>query len=109
MDIQLSKQGDAMVVTLKGRMEAAGSALFEQQCRQLIGQGTLRIIADMGGLEQISSAGLRSILLVSKQLADKGGKLLLYNLDGVVKEVFDLSGFSAWEMADGKWVEKKST
>ena len=109
MDIQLAKQGDAMVLTLKGRMDAAGSALFEQQCRQLLTQGVTRIIADMGGVDQMSSAGLRSILLISKKAAEQGGKFLLYNLDGAVKEVFDLSGFASWEMENGKWVEKKST
>ncbi|HBA83271.1 MAG TPA: anti-sigma factor antagonist [Verrucomicrobia bacterium] len=106
MEIETIKQGNAMVVKAKGRLDAAASTLFEQQCNHLLDQGVTQIIADLGGVDQISSAGLRSILVISKRAAEKGGKLLLYNLGGAVKEVFDLSGFASWKLENGEWVEK---
>ena len=106
MDIEISEQGDATVVKAKGRMDASAASVFEQRCSLLLAKGVVRIIADLGGVDQISSAGLRSILVVSKKAAEKGSKLLLYNLGGAVKEVFDLSGFASWKLEHGEWVEK---
>ena len=108
MDIEIVKQGEAMVIRSKGKFDAASAMEFEQKCHQLVDAGTKQIIADLGGVDQISSAGLRSILLISKKMAEHGGKLLLYNLGGAVKEVFDLSGFLSWKFENGQWVEKES-
>jgi anti-anti-sigma factor len=40
----------------------------------------------------IGSAGLRTILLVAKQLKAAGGRLAVCSLSKAVKEVFDLTG-----------------
>lgn len=50
---------------------------------------------DLSGVEYISSAGLRSLLVLGKRIKAKGGTLLLVGLQGMVKEVFDISGFAA--------------
>mgnify|MGYP005647952741 FL=1 len=42
----------------------------------------------------MSSAGLRVILVLAKKLKPGNGKLLISDLTGVVKEVFDVSGFA---------------
>ena len=47
----------------------------------------------MQELEYISSAGLRSILMVGRQLRNNSGSLILCGLGGIVLEVFELSGF----------------
>jgi len=46
-------------------------------------------------LEYISSAGLWTLLTVTKRLREKQGRLLLASLKSVVREVFDISGFSS--------------
>jgi len=47
------------------------------------------------GLEYISSAGLRSILVVAKKLKIKNGKIILAGMEESVHEVFEISGFNA--------------
>jgi len=51
-------------------------------------------ILDLNGLDYISSAGLRVILLLAKNLKAKKGKLSLCSVSGPVKDVFMISGFS---------------
>jgi hypothetical protein len=50
-------------------------------------------VIQLNGLEYISSAGLRSILMVAKQVKARSGRLILTGLTDEVREVFHLSGF----------------
>ena len=59
-----------------------------------IDSGQIRFIIDLNELDYISSAGLRSILVASKQLKAKSGRLSLCALKGSVKDVFDISGLT---------------
>jgi anti-sigma B factor antagonist len=81
------------VLTVAGRMDAISAPRFEAACLELLGQGQSAQIADLGGLEYISSAGLRSILSAAKKLKAAGGGLAFCGLTGMVDEVFRVSGF----------------
>lgn len=84
-----------MVVKVVGRMDATSAPQFEEECAKWIEQGEKNLVVDMGGLEYISSAGLRSILATGKKLKGSGGVLVFGNMQGMVKEVFDISGFTS--------------
>jgi anti-anti-sigma factor len=94
MDIQTRKEKDVTVVSVKGRLDAVSSPEFEKALAGQMSQGETAFVLDFGALDYISSAGLRSILAFSKKLKEKQGKLFLLNLKDVVKEVFDISGFT---------------
>ncbi|MFH1914746.1 MAG: STAS domain-containing protein [Pseudomonadota bacterium] len=95
MEFNSSKHGEKLVVTVTGRMDAITAQEFDAQCRQWLAAGDTTIIADLSGLEYISSAGLRSILSAAKQLKGAKGSLAFCNLSGMVEEVFVVSGFAA--------------
>ena len=52
------------------------------------------VIVDCQGMDYICSSGLRVFLGLYKTLAQKGAKLIIRNLQPLVKNVFDMSGFS---------------
>ena len=52
------------------------------------------VIVDCEGMDYICSSGLRVFLGLYKMIAQKGGKLIIRNLQPLVKNVFDMSGFS---------------
>ena len=52
------------------------------------------VIVDCQGMDYICSSGLRVFLGLYKTIAQKGGKLIIRNLQPLVKNVFDMSGFS---------------
>ncbi len=95
MEFQTEKRGQRVVLWASGRMDANTSSEFEQKCEDLINDGTKDIVVDLSGLEYISSAGLRSILAIGKKLKGEGGNFSFCNLQGMVKEVFDISGFGS--------------
>ena len=94
MEIRTRKEKNAMVVSVKGRMDGVSSPDFEKQVSELLAEGEKDFIVDFGELDYISSAGLRSVLTILKDLKERNGKLLLCSLKDLVKNVFDISGLS---------------
>ena len=95
MELSNRKEGSALVVSVKGRMDAVTSPVFEKSLESLMGDGESVFVIDLANLDYISSAGLRSILALAKKLKTAGGSLHLVALQDAVKEVFDISGFSS--------------
>lgn len=93
MNITSRKEGIICVVSVGGRLDGTGAPEVETQCRSLIDSGEIRQLLDLTDVEYISSAGLRSLLVVAKQIKAVNGILVLCNLQPVVKEVMEISGF----------------
>lgn len=95
MEIQTRQEGRATVISAFGKIDAMTAPAFESSISDLIGEKKLCLAIDLGGVEYISSAGLRVILATAKSLKGKGGMLLLANARGPVQEVFEISGFGS--------------
>ena len=95
MEIATRKEGNAVVVLVKGRIDAVTAPEFEKGLSAVMDGGDLTLVLNFNGLEYISSAGLRSILSTAKQLKAKNGKLLFAALQGPVRDVFKISGFGS--------------
>lgn len=93
MNVTTREEKGFWVVHLEGRLDISNSSQFEQDCLKWIEAGQRRFILDLGGLEYISSAGLRSILAATKKLKTQNGSLSLCSLSGLVEEVITISGF----------------
>jgi anti-anti-sigma factor len=93
MEIQTRKEKNAVIVSVKGRMDAVTAPEFEKNLSDLISKGETTFLLNLANLEYISSAGLRSILATYKKLKEKQGNILFTGLQGPVEEVFKISGF----------------
>ncbi len=95
MDVTSNQTEKALIITADGRLDTTTAADFESKCMEIISSGDKNIVIDLKGIEYISSAGLRSILSVGKKVRSDGGNLVFCNLRGMVREVFEISGFSS--------------
>jgi len=93
MRIESENRSKAVLVHVIGRMDAVTAPEFDQACAKLIADGATKLVIDLGQMDYISSAGLRSILAAGKTVKSRGGDLLLCNMKGMVKEIFEISGF----------------
>ncbi|MBQ2214233.1 MAG: STAS domain-containing protein, partial [Erysipelotrichaceae bacterium] len=50
---------------------------------------------DLSKLEYTSSSGLRVFLLTQKKVSEKGGNLVVSNVNEYIMEIFDITGFSS--------------
>lgn len=90
MDIAIERTSAVTIFSLKGKMDAVSAPHFEASLKG----DEQNLIIDMKDLDYISSAGLRCLLMVGRQVRDNAGSLILCGLGGIVLEVFELSGFT---------------
>ena len=95
MEVHIKKMQDLVVVSVRGRMDAVTAPKFEESLSDLISKGERKFQIDLSGLEYISSAGLRSILVIIKKMKTEDGEIVFSGLRGPVEEVLKSSGFYA--------------
>jgi len=94
MDIWEDRQGEIVILAVHGKLDAATSPLFEERVRPLIEGGERNFLLDFAHLDYISSAALRRLLLLAKKADDAGGKVVLTSLQGSIREIFEMAGFT---------------
>lgn len=95
MQVQTEERGGVSILALTGRMDATTANIFEEACRALLNAGAKKIVVDLGGIEYISSAGLRVILTMVKASKGMAATLAFCSMQTMVAEVFRISGFSS--------------
>lgn len=93
MDISEQTHENALVLAPAGRLDSNTSEIFERQLMARVDAGNTRLVVDFAGLEYISSAGLRVLLMLAKRLKSEGGRFALCRLRAPIREVLEISGF----------------
>ncbi len=93
MQITTTNEAGASVIRVEGSMDAISVAEFDAEWKKVIEEGSTRVVVEMGGLEYISSAGLRGILMLAKTTKMKGVALAFAGMRDMVSDMFKLSGF----------------
>ena len=86
------KHGDELIIKLVGRLDTTTSPELDKKIKEEQIEEKL-VILDFAELEYISSAGLRILLALKKNLEASGKQLEIHNINEVVNEVFEVTGF----------------
>ena len=93
MQITEARERGAVVVAVEGRIDSTTSSALEAHLAGLTAGGERRLVVDFSGVEYISSAGLRVMLVLAKRVRDVKGGLALCGMGHAVRQVFALAGF----------------
>jgi anti-anti-sigma factor len=94
IEIRQEQHGDVRVLALSGRLDTETSADLELTLQDLQAEGAAHFVIDLGEIGYVSSAGLRVLLALAKQLDGGRGSLKLCALNDAVRQVFEVAGFS---------------
>lgn len=92
MTVYHTKNGNKVCIAVSGKIDTTNAHQFEAAVKELI-EGASELTFDMNGLEYISSAGLR-VLLVAQKTMNKQGTMKLINVSKPIMEIFDITGFT---------------
>ena len=92
MNIECRLKKEVLCVKAEGRIDSSTSPEFEKALNDNF-SGAKAVEFDFKKIEYISSAGLRVMLKVKKKIGDEG-YVLIKNMNEMVKNVFELTGFS---------------
>lgn len=91
MTITKKQDGSALEIALEGRLDTVTAPDLEKELKGAL-DGVTKLTLDFGGLEYISSAGLR-VLLSAQKTMNKQGEMKLTNVNEIINEVFEVTGF----------------
>jgi anti-sigma B factor antagonist len=97
LELSRARFADVAVITVNGRIDHANAEDFKSRLWPLLATCTAtgdKLVLDLSGLEYISSAGLRVMMLAAREAKTTGGTLVVSSLQPVVREIFDISRFN---------------
>ncbi len=96
MEVKIIQQKTAgCVIAVKGRVDASNVNALHEALEEQIENGVRYLLVDLELMEYISSAGLRVLLLVAKEMQSAGAYMALCGLREGIRQVFEISGFFA--------------
>ena len=93
MNISETRSGDVIQIQIDGRVDTTTSPQLQNAILQAFQKGN-KLVLDFSGVEYVSSAGLRALLIGQKTANSKGGSMTLLHVADAVLQVFKMSGFS---------------
>jgi anti-anti-sigma factor len=93
MTVTKDRSGEKLVISLEGRLDTTTAPQLQTE---LIPEfdAAKEIQLDFKGLDYVSSAGLRVLLMGEKTAKAKGGKMILINVSEEIMEVLDMTALS---------------
>lgn len=91
MEVKI-EHGEAMNVFVSGRLDTVTSVEFDKAIKAEEIKENL-VVIDFSNVEYISSAGLRVLLALKRELDAQSKALEIHNINAVVREIFSVTGF----------------
>ena len=92
MTIEIKKNAEETILEVVGRLDTITAPQLEKTINDDLGD-TKNLVLNIGGVEYISSAGLRVLLGAQKKM-QKLGSIKLIKVRKEVMEVFEMTGFA---------------
>ena len=93
--ISIEKEATCSIAYVSGKIDATTSDELEDALIGLMEEGEKNIILDLGDTNYISSAGLRVLIVITKQMYDSG-HFCLCNASDNVCEIIEMAGFNVF-------------
>jgi len=92
MDIDFETVNGITVATLFGELDSRTAPVVQEKLAAMP-RPQARVLLDMSGVTYISSAGLRALLMLYRQMAANDGRVALCGLAESIQDVMSVTGF----------------
>lgn len=93
MEVIIDRQNNEVTARMIGRLDTPASQDIAPDVQSLIEEAGKTIILDCKEMSYISSSGLRIFLTLRKAAADKGGRIIVRDINDDIRGVFMMTGF----------------
>lgn len=92
LQIEKNLSEEILTVNIKGDLNVKTSPQLEENLTKSL-NGVKELILNFSEVNYISSAGLRVLLAMEKNMRKVGGKMKLQHVNAAIKEIIRLAGF----------------
>lgn len=82
-------------VMLDGRLDIEGTQQIDMQFTALTATKKAAVLVDMSNVSFLASIGIRTLLSSAKAVSARGGSMVLYQPQQMVRDVLDTSGVAS--------------
>ena len=93
MKTKVTKEEGQIIVAFTGRLDTPAAQEANPVINPRLDEADKTIILDCKEMSYISSSGLRIFLTLRKAAEDKGGKIIIQNINDDIRSVFMMTGF----------------
>ena len=91
MELDIKKDGIQAEVCFSGNMYVEDAPSVREKLTDLLDDGVTLLVLDLSGLEYVDSSGLGVLISIHKRCIQKGGKMIVTGLRGMVDDLFKLT------------------
>lgn len=100
MDVFIIIQDNIAIITISGSVDSKTAGGLQEKIMGKVAE-TNNAMLDLTNVEFVSSAGLRVLLMVYRQIKSKSGKVILVGVSEEIRDVMSMTGFiNFFEIAD---------
>jgi len=92
MSIEESSVGGVKVTAIVGRLDSVTSSTYETALLALLNDGRRGMVVDLAGVDYLSSAGIRVLLVLFKRASDAKVSLVVARPQAHVAEILEIAG-----------------
>jgi anti-sigma B factor antagonist len=92
MTVTTVTDGAVTIASLTGEIDASTAPAIQQQLNPLVVPNA-RVVLDLAAVPYMSSAGLRLLLSIYRQITGVGGKIALAAVVDEIKDTMSVTGF----------------
>lgn len=93
MKFTVQKLDQVSVAAVEGRVDGVTSVEIQKKLLAILQEEHKPLIIDFKNVEYLSSAGMRTLLLVSKRSKELSNIVCLINLSPQIEDVLEMTGF----------------
>ena len=92
MNVNINTQNGILIISVEGNVDSKTAPELQQKISDAT-HDSKKVIIDMTKVEFVSSAGLRVLLMVYRQIKTNNGVVVLVGVSDEIKEVMSMTGF----------------
>ena len=92
MTVTKKLDGDTLTIFVEGWLDTLTAPQFHEEVQEL--EDAKNVVLDFGGVEYVSSAGLRETVALFRTVTAQGGSFSIRRVAPAVMDVFTLTGFN---------------
>lgn len=91
MQVQTARKDGITIVSIDGEIDGRTAPQLEGGLADWPGRD--RVLLDLSGVSYLSSAGLRTLLLIHRRVVGESGRLVLVGVASTVVDIMKVTGF----------------
>lgn len=91
MDIQISRQGNVVIITVSGDVDAQSAPQLDDRLSELVSQGEQNYVIDLSAVPFMDSSGLATLVKLFKRIRIGHGDIKLAGMRPEILKIFQLT------------------